>query len=69
MRGQIVPQPPLLRRALLAASDLLTVRVERDDVPVADIEAVVALPSFARQGTEVGEVAPRVGDVVVVVAG
>src|SRR3990170_1442040 len=68
MGGKIVPQPPLLGRALVAAADLIAVRVEGDDVPVADVEAVVALAAFARQGAEVREVAPRAGDVVVVVA-
>ena len=49
-------------------TDVVAVRVERDDVPGAEVEAVVALPGGAGRRAEVVEVARRVRGAVLVVA-
>jgi hypothetical protein len=41
MLGQILLQPPLLRRARRAATDRGAVGVQRDQVPGTDVEAVI----------------------------
>src|SRR6476469_10180143 len=68
MGGQVSAQPLLLRRALLAAADVGALGVERDDVPCAQVIAVVPLVGVSRPGTEVGEVAPGFRRTVLVVA-
>ena len=68
VRGEVGPQPLLLHRPGGAAHDR-AVRVERDEVPRADVEAVVPLRRIAREGAEVLVVARGVGGVVLVVAG
>ena len=42
MRGEVALEPLLLRAAVPAAAHEVAVRVERDQVPAADVEAVVA---------------------------
>ncbi len=53
------PQPLLLRRAGAAAADDRAVRVQRDDVPAAEVVAVVPLRRVAGRRAEVPEVAGR----------
>lgn len=67
MLGQVGLEPLFLRGASLAASDLAAVAVDRDDVPSAEIEAVVAARRVGG-GTEVVEVVRSPGGPVVVVA-
>src|SRR5437879_10611070 len=64
-RGEIGAQPLLLRRA----RGLRDVAVKGDDVPVAQVVAVVALRRIARGRTEVAEIAGGPGRAVLVVAG
>ena len=45
---EVALEPVVLGTALVAASDLAAVRVEGDQVPVADLVAVVAAPALAR---------------------
>src|SRR3954447_13089219 len=56
MGGQVVLQPGPLGRADAAATGIPTVGVEGDQVPGADIEAVVALAHLARGGAKVIEI-------------
>src|SRR5215217_4637691 len=50
MRSKIGPEPALLCRAgAAAAGHLAAVRVERDQMPAADVEAVIALAPGARR--------------------
>src|SRR5205823_12539317 len=65
MRREISPEPLLLRRP----GAHVEVAVQRDDVPGAEVEAVIALARLARRRTEVAEIARSSGGVVVVVAG
>ena len=58
MGGEVAAQPLLLRGAGAAAADLGAVGVEGDQVPGADVEAVVALCHLAGGGPEVVEVRP-----------
>jgi hypothetical protein len=44
-RRQIRTQPSLLRRSGMTPADLITVAVERDQMPLADLETVVAEPA------------------------
>src|SRR5919202_1460895 len=73
MRSEIRPKPLLLGLAGRAASYLRAVRVERDDVPASDVEAVVALAAVSGRAARVPEavvvieVAGRSGRVVFVV--
>ena len=63
MRGEILREPRLLRRARAAAADLGAVRVQRDEVPGADVEAVVALaasPAAWRRSSRSSRRAPGV---------
>ena len=64
-RGEIGAQPLFLRRA----RGLRDVAVEGDDVPVAQVVAVVALRGIARRRAEIAEVPRRAGRAVLVVAG
>src|SRR5205085_2511442 len=57
MGGKVRAKPLLLRRAGAAAADLRAVGVERDQMPGADVVAVVAGGRAARGGAEVLEVA------------
>src|ERR1051325_265083 len=59
MRSQICLQPLLLRRARTTATHLTTIRVERDEMPSADIIAVIACGGIARCGAEVIVVTAR----------
>ena len=54
-RGQICPQPLLLGRASIQRDDPRSPAVQHDDVPLADVEAVVAEIARAHSGTEVIE--------------
>src|SRR6266571_6728844 len=65
MGGEIGAQPPHLR----GARRYVELAVERDDVPGAQVVAVVAQAGRARQGSEVVEVAAGARRFVVVVAG
>src|SRR5919202_2618570 len=56
---KIGAQPLLLWRALTATPDGCAVRVERDQVPRADVVRVVALGRKARGAAEVAEVLGR----------
>src|SRR5207248_1271427 len=69
VRGQIRSQPRGLGAVPRATTeDLGAVRVQRDDVPGTDVEAVVPLVGTARGGPEVGVVAGSVALHVLVVA-
>ena len=80
MGGQVGLQPALLRRTGrapvrgAAPRELIALRVERDQVPATDVEAVVALVALPRRAVvhaltvEVVEVAPGIGRRVLVVA-
>ena len=61
---EIGPEPYLLGRT----HSRRDFTIERNDVPVPEIKAVVALARGARQGSEIREVARCVGGVIVVVA-
>src|SRR5439155_19142771 len=66
--GEVAAEPALLRRAFLAPADLRAVRVQGDQVPRADVEAVVA-PSRRPGGLpEVASVAGGLRRPVLVVA-
>src|SRR5262245_58467245 len=65
VRRQIRSQP----RLLCGARAHVDVAVERDDVPLADVVAVVAAAGGPGCGSKVAEVTRRTGSVVVVVAG
>ena len=66
---EVGAQPLLLRRAGHAAARLGAVAVERDEVPGAQVVAVVARAGLAGGGAEVAEVARCARRVVVMVAG
>src|SRR5215216_1099922 len=53
MRCQIRLQPSFLRRTSATTAHLATIRVQGDDVPGADIKAIVTFGRIARRGTEV----------------
>ena len=65
-RGEIGLEPRLLRRAE-RRRDVAVVAVEDDDVPGAEIVAVIALGGVSRGGTEVAEIPGRRGARVVIV--
>src|SRR5581483_2659122 len=65
--GEIGAQPLLLCGPGLAAADLRAVRVERDEVPGTDVEAVPTLTGRSGGESEVLEVPARAGRAVVVV--
>ena len=67
--GKIRAQPGLLRRSGAAAADGRAVAVERDDVPRADLVAVVPQRRVAGGRAEIAVVAARVRRHVVMVAG
>src|SRR5439155_24695255 len=58
---EIGGQPPPLRTARVAPTGVGAVRVERDEVPRADVVAVEALAGRAGGGAEVAEVTGRSG--------
>ena len=60
VRGEVVPEEGHLRRRRAAAADVRAVGVERDQVPLADVEAVPAPGRVAGPASEVGEVAGAV---------
>src|ERR671938_49067 len=57
MGGEVSPQPLLLRGASLAATDLLAIRVQHDQVPGTDVIAVVALGRITGRRSKVAVVA------------
>src|SRR5215218_5817807 len=59
MRSKIGLQPLLLSRPGPTASHLRAIRVQRDDVPGPDVEAVIALPTRAGGRPEVVEIPAR----------
>src|SRR6266516_2637345 len=59
--GGVVGLEPLLLRRARARGDVGAVAVQHDDVPGAQIVAVVALGGVARRGAEIAEVAVRRG--------
>src|SRR5439155_16883259 len=59
MRGEVVREPDLLCAPGLAGY-VAAVGVQRDQMPCADVVAVVALRRIARGGTEIPEVPARV---------
>ena len=68
--GKVGSEPLLLGGAGSARNDrAVEVRVQNDDVPGAQVVAVVALRRIARRGAEIGEVRGRIRRVVVMVAG
>ncbi len=68
MRREVLPQPLLLGRSRVAAADLRAVAVDHDQVPLAEVVAVVALRGIAGRRAEVVEVAAGVRRAVLVVA-
>ena len=68
MGGEVGAQPLLLGRAR-RRGDGRAAAVEHDDVPTAEVVAVVTLRRIARRGAEVAEVARRISRLVVPVAG
>ena len=64
-RGEVLSQPLHLRRSLRRQY----VAVQRDDVPVADLEAVIAEAALAGVLTEVAVVGAGAGGFVLVIAG
>src|SRR5438034_4711620 len=69
VRGQIRSQPRLLGAVPRAGTEHVgAVRVQRDDVPGTDVEAVVPLIGAAPGGAEVGVVAGSVALHILVVA-
>ncbi len=68
MRGQVGGEPVLLWGARPAAADLRAVAVDDDDVPGAEVVAVVALLGVACRRAKVLEVAGSPRDVIVVIA-
>src|SRR5205823_12494748 len=69
VRGEITAKPALLRRSLLTAADLRAVRVQGDEVPTTEVEAVVPASGRARRSPEVAEVARGAARLVLVIAG
>src|SRR5580698_864328 len=71
MLGEVVAHPGLLRRALRATAELfrIAVGVQDDDVPRAEVEAVVAFLRLACLFAPVVKIADGLGTVVLVVAG
>ena len=59
VRREVGRQPQALRRSWDAAADIAAIRVERDQVPGPDVEAVPALALCSGGGPEVVEVAGR----------
>src|SRR5207248_9148221 len=74
VRDEVVAEPRLLRRAGAAAAHLRAVGVEGDQMPCADVEAVVALRAIAAparliaDAVEVVEVPRCAGRLVLVIA-
>ena len=68
MGGEVGAQPLLLGRAC-GRGDARAAAVEHDDVPSAEVVAVVTLRGIARGGAEVAEIARGIGRLVVPVAG
>src|SRR5256885_16235204 len=62
---EVAPEPLLLRRAGIHGD----VAVQDDDVPGAQLEAVIALRGVARRRAEIAVIARRAARVVIVVAG
>src|SRR4051794_37524886 len=75
MSSQVIAQPRLLRRPRRAPPDRAAVAVQCNEVPSAEIEAVVALPTIAcgacagANSVEVIEVPTGTGRVVLMVPG
>src|SRR5215218_2692743 len=69
MGGKVVLQPSDLRRGGITTVDLLTIAVQGDDVPLAEVVAVVAFAWIAGGTSEVVEVSPRSCLHIVVIAG
>src|SRR5262245_19419947 len=69
VRGEVPPEPGLLRRAGVTAADFAAVAVERDDVPGADVVAVPAPSWPSGAGAPVREVARGASSVVLVIPG
>src|SRR5579863_8029523 len=65
---EVVAQPSLLSGTFVAATDLIAIAVERDDVPRAEIETIVPRGRVACARTEVAEVSRRTRRVVFMVA-
>ena len=68
VRREIGLEPTALRAFEVATADRPTVRVQRDEMPVTDVVAVVAAVVRTGLASEVLEVPPRTGAVVLVVA-
>src|SRR5947207_14166931 len=68
VRGEITAKPALLRRSLLAAADLRAVRVQGDEVPTTEVDAVVPASGRACRPPEVAEVARGAARLVLVIA-
>ena len=65
--GQVLAQPLLLLRACSATSDLRTFAVQYDDVPLAEIVAVVGFVGIAGGSTEIMRVSGRPAATVLVI--
>src|SRR5262249_41170258 len=69
VRRKIGAQPLLLRRPSLAAADITAVAVDHDEMPGAEIVAVVAFGRVAGRRAKVREVAGRARGMILVMAG
>src|SRR5579872_3453611 len=65
---QISPQPPLLRRAFLAAAHIRALAVQGNNVPPAQVKTVVALAGLPCAVPEILEIAGRPCGVIFVVS-
>src|SRR5437867_11152700 len=69
MSGEIGPQPPLLRRSGPASAHRAAIRIEGDEMPHSDVEAVPPFALVAGRAAEVREVTRRARRLVFVVTG
>ena len=67
MLGKVLAQPLLLRRSSSATSDLRTFAIQDDDVPLAEIVAVIGLVRITGCGAEIMRVSGRTAATVLVV--
>ena len=67
VRGEVGPEPGLLRRALMAAADLGALRVQRDHVPCADVPGIVSARGITGGATEISVIAGSARCVVLVI--
>ena len=69
MSGQVLPEPRALRIRIAAPANLIALRVQRDQMPGAEVVAVIALVRLAGTCAEVGVIASGARSPVLVVSG